>query len=105
MAMQQSNNHLLPASVPDALPPTGRLELLARDLPRNINRRYAIEASVGLFGAHMVETSWGRAGTWGQSRRVVFETAEEAHRAVAAHLRRRARAPRRIGVAYRVVGQ
>lgn len=89
--------------LPLTLPATGRLELTARDPARNINRRYAIEASIDLFGAHLVETSWGRAGTWGQSRRFVYESAADAARAVTGHLRRRARAPRRIGVAYMVV--
>lgn len=91
------------SSLPLELPPSGRLELAARDPARNINRRYAIEASIDLFGAHLVETSWGRAGTWGQSRRFAYECADAAARAVTVHLRRRARAPRRIGVAYVVV--
>lgn len=94
-----------PSPLPLELPANGRLELTARDPARNINRRYAIEASVDLFGAHLVETSWGRAGTWGQSRRFAYESAAEAARAVTCHLRRRARAPRRIGVPYVVVGQ
>ena len=92
-----------PASLPMALPSSGRLELAARDPARNINRRYAIEASVDLFGAYLVETSWGRAGTWGQSRRLAYETAADAARAVSGHLRRRARAPRPIGVAYQAI--
>lgn len=90
---------------PTALPRSGRLELVARDLTRNINRRYAIEQTVDLFGVHLVETSWGRYGTWGQSKRDSFNDPAEAERAVKTHLRRRARAPRRIGVAYRVVGE
>jgi predicted DNA-binding WGR domain protein len=98
------NSSALAAPLPLELPPAGRLELTARDPARNINRRYAIEASIDLFGAHLVETSWGRAGTWGQSRRFAYDSAAEATRAIAGHLRRRARAPRRIGVAYVVVG-
>jgi predicted DNA-binding WGR domain protein len=89
---------------PAALPRSGRLELVARDLARNINRRYAIEHSVALFGVHLVETSWGRYGSWGQSKRHAFDDLADAERAVLNHLRRRARAPRRIGVAYQVVG-
>lgn len=88
---------------PTALPRSGRLELVARDLTRNINRRYAIEHSVDLFGTHLVETSWGRYGTWGQTKRQAFDSLAGAERAVTTHLRRRARAPRRIGVAYRAV--
>ena len=90
---------------PTALPRSGRLELVARDLTRNINRRYAIEHCVDLFGVHLVETSWGRCGTWGQSKRHSFDDPADAERAVRTHLRRRARAPRRIGVAYRIVGE
>ena len=89
---------------PTALPQSGRLELVARDLTRNINRRYAIEQSVDLFGVYLVETSWGRYGSWGQSKRHAFVDPGDAERAVRAHLRLRARAPRRIGVAYQVVG-
>jgi predicted DNA-binding WGR domain protein len=90
---------------PTALPRSGRLELVARDLTRNINRRYAIEHCIDLFGVHLVETSWGRYGTWGQSKRNSFDDPADADRAVKTHLRRRARAPSRIGVAYRVVGE
>ena len=89
--------------IPTALPQSGRLELIARDLTRNINRRYTIEHCVDLFGFHLVETSWGRYGTWGQSKREAFDNPAEAERAIVIHLRRRARAPRRIGVAYRVL--
>lgn len=89
---------------PTALPRSGRLELVARDLTRNINRRYSIEHCVDLFGVHLVETSWGRCGTWGQSKCDSFDDPDDADRAVRTHLRRRARAPRRIGVAYQVVG-
>jgi len=88
---------------PTALPQSGRLELAARDLTRNINRRYAIVHCIDLFGVHLVETSWGRYGTWGQSKRQAFEDPADAARAVSGHLRRRSRAPRRIGVAYEVV--
>lgn len=89
---------------PTALPRSGRLELVARELTRTINRRYSIEHCVDLFGVHLVETSWGRYGSWGQSKRDSFDDPADADRAVRNHLRRRARAPRRIGVAYRVVG-
>ena len=90
---------------PTALPRSGRLELVARDLTRNINRRYSIERCVDLFGVHLVETSWGRYGTWGQSKRDSFDDPADAERAVKTHLRPRARAPSQIGVAYRVVGE
>lgn len=103
--MDESLDPPVMAALPDILPASGRLELIARDLPRNINRRYAIEAGIDLFGTWLVETSWGRSGTWGQTRRFAFDSQAEAERAVAGHLRRRARAPRRIGVSYVVVGK
>ena len=53
---------ILTPALPLALPSNGRLELIARDTARNINRRYSIEASVDLFGAHLVETSWAGSG-------------------------------------------
>lgn len=106
MVMDDNDQSIDPApALPLTLPACGRLELVARDLPRNINRRYSIELTVDLFGAHLVETSWGRAGTWGQSRRFAYDSPDDAQHAVTAHLRRRARAPRRIGVSYVVVGQ
>jgi len=81
----------------------GRLELLAVDRTRNINRRYAIEVSQDLFGVHVLETAWGRVGGWTAAKRVSFESSAEAERMVGYHLRRRATAERRIGVAYRPV--
>jgi predicted DNA-binding WGR domain protein len=103
--MDDPTKHGPEEAFPTTLPRSGRLELVARDLTRNINRRYAIEHCVDLFGVHLVETSWGRYGTWGQSKRDSFDDPADADRAVRTHLRRRARAPRRIGVAYRVVGE
>lgn len=82
----------------------GRLELVAVDPARNINRRYAIEVSEDLFGAMIVETAWGRIGGWSAAKRVSFTDRAGAERVVAGHLRRRATAARRIGVAYRPVG-
>lgn len=82
----------------------GRLELLAVDHARNIARRYALEVSEDLFGFHVVETAWGRVGGWTTAKRVSFPTLAEADRLVSYHLRRRASAERRIGVAYRPVG-
>ena len=81
----------------------GRLELLAIDQARNIHRRYAVELSQDLFGFHILETVWGRIGGWTAAKRVTFETRAEADRVVLHHLRRRATAERRIGVAYRAL--
>ena len=77
--------------------------LEAVDRPRNIARCYAIALSQDLFGSAIVQFSWGRIGTRGQSRTVSFAARQDADRFVAQLLRRRARAPKRIGVAYREV--
>ena len=77
--------------------------LEAIDRPRNIARRYSVALTRDLFGRSIVEFSWGRIGTRGQSRTVSFAQGSEAERFIALLLRRRAGAPRRIGVAYREV--
>ena len=74
--------------------------LEAVDAARNIARRYTIAVSRDLFGCAIVEFAWGRIGTRGQRRMVSFGTARDADRFVQALLRRRAGAPKRIGVAY-----
>lgn len=74
--------------------------LEAVDRGRNIARRYAIALSQDLFGSAIVQYSWGRIGTRGQSRTVSFAVRQDADRFVAQLLRRRAGAPRRIGIAY-----
>ena len=85
------------ATLPDPV------ELVAVDPARNIRRRYAIVASVDLFGMIVVETRWGRIGARGQARSHAFADREAAERHIAATLRRRATAESRIGVAYRPV--
>ena len=50
----------------------GRLELVAVDHVRNIQRRYSVEVSEDLFGALIVETAWGRIGGWTAAKRVSF---------------------------------
>lgn len=79
--------------------------LEAIDWSRNIARRYSVALTKDLFGSSIVEFSWGRIGTRGQSRTVSFAQGSEADRFIAQLLRRRAGAPRRIGVAYREVAQ
>lgn len=70
---------------------------------RNIARRYTVALSRDLFGASIVEFAWGRIGTKGQGRAVSFTCADEAARFARQLLRRRASAPKRIGVPYREV--
>jgi hypothetical protein len=50
----------------------------------------------------MVEMSYGRIGALGRTKVRSFSTTEEAQAQMHACLRKRATAPRRIGVAYRV---
>ena len=77
------------------------IDLIAVDTARNMRRRYAICVTPDLFGAYIVETSWGRIGTRGQSKRLSFPDRTGAERHVAAILRRRSTAENRIGVPYR----
>ena len=79
--------------------------LEAVDRPRNIARRYSVALTKDLFGSSIVEFSWGRIGTRGQSRTVSFAQGSEADRFIVRLLHRRAGAPKRIGVAYREVAQ
>ena len=78
----------------------GHLELRAFDPSRNINRRYIVELSEDLFGHYVLETAWGRVDGWSAAKRVSFAARSDAERVVQYHLRRRATAERRIGVAY-----
>lgn len=77
--------------------------LEAIDPDRNVARGYGILQSQDLFGATIVEFSWGRIGTRGQSRRLSFPDVDKAGNFVEQLLRRRASAQKRIGVCYREV--
>ena len=76
------------------------VELVAIDPARNIRRRYRITVARDLFGHVLVETSWGRIGRAGQSCTYSFPDETRAAAFVRTTLRRRAGAPKRIGVAY-----
>ena len=79
--------------------------LEAVDRSRNIARQYSVALSQDMFGISIVEFSWSRIGTRGQSRRVSFAKQRDAERFVAQLLTRRAGAPKRIGVVYHEVQQ
>ena len=79
--------------------------LEAVDRQRNIARRYSVALTKDVFEISIFEFSWGRIGTRGQSRTVSLAQGCEADRFIAPLLRRRAGAPRRIGVAYREMAQ
>ena len=78
------------------------IRLEARSVARRCFRAYEIELGTDLFGAWMVEMSYGRIGAFGHTKVRSFSTTKEAQAQVRACLRKRATAPRRIGVAYRV---
>ena len=65
-------------------------------------RAYEIELGADLFGAWMVEMSYGRIGALGRTKVRSFSTTEDAQAQVRACLRKHATALRRIGAAYRV---
>lgn len=76
------------------------IELVAFDPARNIRRRYSIIVGLDLFGMIVVEACWGRIGARGQTQQYAFPDRAAAERHIAATLRRRGTAERRIGVAY-----
>lgn len=67
---------------------------------RNVTRDYLIEASADLFGQWIVTLSWGRIGTFGQSRKLSFAEQAGAARFVRTTLTCRASSRRRIGDDY-----
>lgn len=76
------------------------MSLAARNLVRNIHRAWSIAAAPDLFGVWLIETGYGRIGYPGRvlMRSVASEAEARAH--VDRALRRRASAPRRLGVPY-----
>jgi predicted DNA-binding WGR domain protein len=78
------------------------IRLEARSAAHRCFRAYEIELGTDLFGAWMVEMSYGRIGALGRTKVRSFSTTEQAQAQVRTCLRKRATAPRRIGVAYRV---
>jgi predicted DNA-binding WGR domain protein len=79
------------------------LELEARAPHRRCYRAYAINVAQDLFGLWLVELSYGRIGAAGRTKVRSFSVLVDANGQVADCLRKRATAPRRIGVAYEIV--
>ena len=75
--------------------------LEARDPALGRFRAYRLEAGTDLFGAWLVEITYGRIGATGRRVRYLAKDEEEARRLVRQSLRRRATAKKRIGVSYR----
>jgi len=78
------------------------IKLEARSSAHRCHRAYEVAVSTDLFGAWLVEMSYGRIGALGRTKARSFPSADGAAAEVKACLRKRASAPRRIGVAYRV---
>jgi hypothetical protein len=74
--------------------------LEARDPALGRFRSYRLEAGTDLFGTWLVEVTYGRIGSSGRSLRYVATGEAEARKLVLHCLRRRATAPKRIGVPY-----
>src|SRR5271166_270735 len=79
-----------------------RIVLEARNPGRRCLRQYRVEAGTDLFGVWVVEINYGRIGTAGRSRCFVVRDEGEARHLAQSILKRRASAPRRIGVADRI---
>ena len=79
---------------------TARFE--ACDPARDCFRAYRLEAGQDLFGAWLVDATYGRIGTRGRTIRYVASDEAVARKFVRRCLQRRATAPKRIGIAYRV---
>lgn len=75
--------------------------LEARDPVLGRFRSYRLEAGTDLFGAWLVDVTYGRIGTRGRRLRYVAGDEAEARKLVQNNLRRRATARKRIGVPYR----
>ena len=78
------------------------IRLEARSVAHRCFRSYEIELGADLFGAWTVEMRYGRIGALGRTKVRSISTTEDAQAQVPACLRKRATAPRRIGVAYHV---
>ena len=83
--------------------PEAHLHLQAVAPTRNVARDYHIRLSRDLFGFWLVDAAWGRIGGARNGNRHSFADPAQALTHIRALLARRAGAPRRIGVAYRLV--
>ncbi len=79
-----------------------RIRLEACDPARGHFRAYRIDAGTDLFGDWLVDVTYGRIGSHGRLVRHVAADEDAARKIVRHCLQRRATAPRRIGVPYRL---
>jgi predicted DNA-binding WGR domain protein len=76
--------------------------LEATNPARNIHRAYSIIAGQDLFGDWIVALNYGRIGTKGRRKTLLMADETAAQRYVRQCLKRRARAPKRIGISYKI---
>jgi predicted DNA-binding WGR domain protein len=76
------------------------IRLEARDPARNLWRSYRLTAGQDLFGTWIVTITYGRIGSQGHTKTVPLADEAEACRYVRQCLKKRANAPRRLGVPY-----
>jgi hypothetical protein len=76
--------------------------LEARNPARDCFRSYRLEAGTDLFGAWLVDATYGRIGTPGRTVRHIAQDEAQARRIVRQCLQRRATALKRIGTAHQL---
>lgn len=82
-----------------------RVVMEARDPSRNLHRSWRIEAGQDLLGDWTVRIAFGRIGSEGRTLLKLVAGEDAARLVVRRALARRALAPERTGVPYRVVEQ
>ncbi len=80
------------------------IALEAVDRARNVFRAWRCDIGTDLFGAVTVSVTFGRIGAPGRIIAHTVSDQDAAEKRLRVMLARRASAPRRIGVAYRVTG-
>ena len=80
-----------------------RIHMEACDPVQNRFRRWQLEATEDLFGEWIVQVNFGRIGSTGRTFMRSFADYLTVRRYVRTAIARRRSAPRRIGVAYRVI--
>lgn len=80
-----------------------RIHLEARHPSFHLVRIYIIELTQDLFGDWIVETTYGRRGSRGQTKLYAFKTVEAALPKITSILTKRASAPQRSGCHYQVI--
>lgn len=80
-----------------------RIHLEARHPSLQLIRVYIIELTQDLLGDWIVETTYGRCGSQGQTKLYAFKTVEAALPKIRSILTKRASAPQRSGCHYQVI--